>query len=404
MTEKRLILVGSGSRRYRSYIVDAAVSMGIKITLLTDKVVRWEKDLCDNILFVNIRDAEAMQQRLYELMGAIKFDGIITYDEELVIPTAELAQRLGLRYIKPETAVAARNKYVMRSKLKENRIRVPEFVKISDVEDFKKAISIMNFPVVIKPIDGHSSIGVIKIETKEVAYRVFENVTHIKINGRSQNTFILEEYVKGKEISVESLVYENEILHFGITQKYTSSEPYFEEIGHSFPANISQSLRDEIISIVEKGIRALGINIGATHTELRLTSEGPVIIEIGARLGGDRIPYLVYLATGANMAQETIKVALGIKPSIDILYNRGAAIRFIIPYKCGEIVEYPNLDKASNYPGICEVSFKEQVGQIKLPPEGFFTRFGFVIAIADQANEAYQKACEAEKLIVINIQ
>ncbi|AOT70569.1 ATP-grasp domain-containing protein [Geosporobacter ferrireducens] len=400
MEKKRLLVIGSGSENYRRYILETAVQMGLEIILVSNRSATWEIGLCKKIIFSNIDNAAAMYERLSKSIDINSINGIFTYVEEAVYPTAQLAQILGLPFISVQTAQAARNKYVMRKRFEESGLKTPNYVKIRSIEDLQYAQDSLKLPVVIKPIDGWGSIGVIKVEKWEELKGIFEKISKNKFT-ETEPTFILEEYLIGNEVSVESVIFNKKIHHYGIVQKYICNEPYFEEVGHSFPAELPDDLIENTLNVTAKGIEALGINSGVTHTELRLTPSGPVIVEIGARLGGDKIPYLIQLATGINLARNAIKVALGQNPDFEYKFIKGSAIKFFVPPSSCEILEYPDFVDVIKLSNVHELRFKPPFGLLKVPPEGFFTRMGYVVTCDITGEKAYKTACTAEDLIKI---
>ena len=86
---------------------------------------------------------------------------------------------------------------------------------------------------------------------------------------------------------------------------------------------------DEISKVAIDANKAVGIENGPSHTEIIVTKDGPKIVEIGARLGGDCITtHLAPLSTGINMVEACIKIALGEKPNITPTLHCGSAIRY----------------------------------------------------------------------------
>ena len=100
-------------------------------------------------------------------------------------------------------------------------------------------------------------------------------------------------------------------------------------MGHTQPSRLDKKTTDEISRIAREANRAVGISNGPSHTEIIVTKDGPKIVELGARLGGDCITtHLVPLSTGMNMVESCIKIAMGEKPDLSVIIDRGAAIRY----------------------------------------------------------------------------
>lgn len=381
---KSLIVVDSGSERYRRYVIEEAKGMEIQIVLvqITSRY-HWCDELADYVIRTdeNEYDDKRIVSELEKL--GIRFDGILCYVEAYIELTSRIAEYFGLPFTKSKNAKACRNKYAMRQRFKENGIMVPGFQKVSSLKEAHVVIDRIGFPCVIKPVDGYMSIGVSKVESSADLERIFCEI-------RSHaSEFVLEEYMSGSEVSVESLVYGESVIHLAVTEKALGPEPYFEEIAHYVPAEIDDALRGRIFDAATKGIRALEIENSAVHIEMRLTPRGLRIVEIGARLGGDKIPYLVRLATGINMAQAAIRIALGEEPHIERKEKKVASIRFIVPHREGYLTRCPDLNMLNDREEIVEYNFRWNLkDKICLAPHEFSARLGYFIILSDSIDEA----------------
>ncbi len=97
----------------------------------------------------------------------------------------------------------------------------------------------------------------------------------------------------------------------GSDKKILTKEPFFDEIGHIFPANIGPTQRERIFSTVRKAVHAIGLENTIFHAEVRVNKQGVFLLEIGARLGGDYIPRLVKLSTGLDLAKVLVDISTG---------------------------------------------------------------------------------------------
>ncbi len=123
-----------------------------------------------------------------------------------------------------------------------------------------------------------------------------------------QMSVLVEQFLTGPEYSVEVLTG----CVVGITRKWLGPQPYFIEIGHDFPAPLTPAGYEAISSAALAGLRALGLNSGGTHVELRLTATGPVIVEVNPRLAGGMITRMVDEATGIDMILHVVAEAAGL--------------------------------------------------------------------------------------------
>ena len=150
-------------------------------------------------------------------------------------------------------------------------------------------------------------------------------------------------------------------------------------------------------------IKAIGMQNGPTHTELKVTPNGVKVVEIAARLGGDFITSkLVPLSTGVDMIECSFASLFGLKPECDSTLSRGAAIRYIQADE-GVVKGIAGLEKARNIPGIHEIEVYVKIGDHVNTIKNSSDRIGHVIAVGKDANEAEEIAEKAIKMIKIDI-
>jgi len=260
------------------------------------------------------------KEQILEKCKVIGIDGITTIASDLAVVTVNyIAAQMGLVGNDDTYTSQMTNKYEMRLALasinpqkvpvhlRQAHLFVPKFIRTNtDNPHFE---SIQLFPAIVKPTDRSGSRGVTKVynveERQKAIARAFAESLVKEV--------IIEEYVEGKEISVESISYKGMHYVLQITDKVTTGEPYFVELEHHQPSSLSVELQDKIRMLVPLALDALHITNGASHTEIKITPDGDLkIIEIGARMGGDFIgSHLVELSTGYDLLKGVIQVSLG---------------------------------------------------------------------------------------------
>lgn len=162
------------------------------------------------------------------------------------------------------------------------------------------------YPCVVKPCGGSSKAGVSFVDNAEN----FDDA--IKYAQNSTNgSVIVEEYIEGKEISIECISFKGEHQVIQITDKDSSSRPHFVELGHHQPAAITEALREKIKVVVARILKAIGYTNGASHVEVKYKGDELYLIEVNLRGGGDEISNkLVFLSTGIDYLRCMIEVAL----------------------------------------------------------------------------------------------
>ena len=317
-------------------------------------------------------------------------DGIMTLATDMPMRgVAKASDKLHLHSINYETAVKATDKYDMIKAFKAYGVPSPWYYDIDSYEDLKSLKGKVNFPCIMKPTDNAGSHGVAKVNSYEELLASYEYSHSCSRHGK----VIVEEFLEGPEVSVEVMVVDGVVNILQITDKITTEAPHFVEMGHTQPSQLSDDTQQQIREVATAACKSLGINKGPAHVEMRVTSRGPVMIELGARMGGDNITtHLVPLSTGIDMVKATIKVALGEKPDIVPSLHCGSAIRYF-EASYGTISAIDNLEESLRVSGVKQITFTKEVGEESTPIHCSNDRIGFVIAQGVSAEDAV-KACE----------
>lgn len=319
-----------------------------------------------------------------------KPDGIITLATDMPIRSvANATSVLGLPGISLETAIKSTDKFEMIKAFKENRVESPWYYIVDSYKEFQKIIPKLSYPFIIKPTDSAGSRGVILINNQ---YELKDAYTYSKRQSRSGRV-IIEEYMRGHEVSVEVMTIDRKSYVLSVTDKITTGAPYFVEMGHFQQSQLSNEDIEKIKDLAKRAVEAVGINCGPAHVEIMLTKDGPKMIELGARMGGDYITtHLVPLSTGIDMVQAVIELSLGITPDIEPRFSKGSAIRFF-NMGSGTIRSIEGIENAKRIKGIQEVTLTKSCGDIVKDTRSSTDRIGFIIAQAKDAQFAAE-ACE----------
>lgn len=266
---------------------------------------------------------------LSKVMGiatAYQIDGILTRTELLLPVLASVCAATGLPGPSEEVAAMSVDKYLFRQKMAAAGLRTPRYCLPESLTGVRHAIDITGIPAIVKPVDYSGSTGVKLVRSLDEAKEAWQNAIKISPSGRA----IIEEFLIGREVSVETWSEGRRTHIAAITDKQVSTNDHFVELRHTIPANISSEERELVEEEVQHMAGAMKLNNCITHTEVLITGKGPVIIETGARPGGDNIGLrLVELATGINMNRIMLYLAVGRKVPIPALRNHAAAIQFI---------------------------------------------------------------------------
>lgn len=285
-------------------LVERAKQMGLRTICFA-----WEegavcKDICDVFYPLSITEKE----QILDVCHKEHIDGVCTIASDVAAPTvAYVAEQMGLTGNSYEAAVRANNKFAMRNAFMAAGVPCPAYqvCRSADELDMKEIM----YPVIVKPTDRSGSLGI----TKVTNHQELRQAVTIAINHSFEHEALVEQFIEGREISVEFISYGGKHYPLQITDKVTTEAPHFVELAHHQPAALTAEQYDAIYDLTRRALNALGVTNGASHSEYKITKEGKIyVMEIGARMGGDFIGSdLVRLSTGYDFVQGVIEVALG---------------------------------------------------------------------------------------------
>lgn len=325
-------------------------------------------------------------------------DGIMTLATDMPMRSiAAACEKLGLCGISYDTSIKATDKGEMIKSFEKNGVEHPWYFILSAPEQLDIVLDKIEYPCISKPTDNSGSRGVMLIHNEQ---ELRQAVSYSSSNGRSGGV-IVEEYMRGPEVSVEIIVVEGLPNVLNVTDKLTTGAPHFVEMGHSQPSRLPQKDIDKIKDLACRAVLAVGIKNGPAHVEIILTDNGPKMVELGARMGGDCITtHLVPLSTGIDMIEATIRIACGEKTDIENKINKGSAIRYF-DVSNGVITSIEGVEEAENIDGVRQISFVKNIGDTVGDIGSSTDRVGFVIAqgnTPEEAIEICEKACYKIKI------
>ena len=285
-------------------------------------------DPSDNAQCRNLVDA-------FEIVDGQDFEGTIAVAKKYHISAlvtaatdkplrmmARVANKLKLPFFSEETAQISTDKYLMKKCFQKNGIPCAKGKIIESIDDTNE----LSYPLIVKPRDNSGSRGVKLCYNKQDLQEALKEAFKFTC----QKSILVEEFIEGKEYSIEALHYEgiNQIIQF--TEKKVTPFPYNVELGHIQPANLAVTDKDKLTTIINTIGRAFKFENCASHTEVKINSQGIFVIETSPRLGGDYITsLLVPLSTGINIEDCLFDIAL--KEKIIIPQNishKSSGVRF----------------------------------------------------------------------------
>jgi argininosuccinate lyase len=332
-----------------------------------------------------------------------EISALTTSSEYFVASAGRLARILGLPAPPVEAVEICRNKGQLARFLAAADVRVPASRVVRSELEVERAVDELGLPVVVKPVSGSGSVSVRRADTLEQARSLVAALLAVRVNERGMpvpDEVLLQELVAGREYSVEAVG-----THIvGVTSKHLGGpDGSFVEAGHDYPARGPLSEIEAVQSLCRRALQALQFTAGATHTEIKVGRDGPAVIEVNPRLAGGFIPELVRLATGVDLLEATLSVALGQPAELQPQRQGHASIRFLMPEREGVLDELAGLPEARRMPLVSEVSAYRQPGSALSWRGDFRDRVGHVIAVGDDPELTARAAERARSAVVVRL-
>ena len=371
---QKLLFVHSGSTKKR-LTFETAAEMGIEIYLLNANP-GWADAFAQETIYTHGKSLTETLALVEALHQRVNLNGVVTFWEEDVPTCAHIAHHLGLPGNTPQAAMNARSKYHMREALKNAGVPVPNFRLITGEESLMQACRELKLPAVLKPEWGADSEWVTRVENAEHALATYrENRNRARVQDSlypyPPARFVLEEFLYGPEVSVEGVVKDGQVNLYAIIDKAKMDDGSFIERGETTPSRFPQPVQNAIRNMVVKGVQAQGLTNSGIHAEVKITPDGPRIVEIGARMGGDCIQPLVKRVYGINLAEESIRVALNMPVHQPVHSNGWGISTTIVPEQPG-LVNIKPVRYAKRNNKLIEIVYTKQNGdRVEVPPVAY---------------------------------
>lgn len=355
-------------------------------------------ELSDQAEVVSTLDVDGILQ----LAARESVDFVITSTSDAPVRTAAyVSEQLGLPTgISYANAIAATQKDVMRDRLKSAGVPVPQYASCATESDFALALKRFGFHCIVKPADSAASRGVVLVDGKKTEEEI-EQLFADTIEYSRKGVVMVEEHMSGPEVSVEAMTVDGITDIVAVTDKLVTEPPYFVELGHSEPSRLPEESVMLVSEIAKAAIDAIGVETGPSHTEIIVTPEGPKVVEIAARLGGDFITSkLVPLSTGIDLVGVSVAFALGEKADYSPSRIYGSAIGFITAEE-GVIESFRVDDDIYKIEGLEEVELYKQPGEYVSRPHSSSDRVGHIICSGQNVAEALESLEKARSKVAI---
>lgn len=290
--------------------IPAAKERKLRVSVITSshesfRIPESYANQIDHLVFADDNEMTTLLRLAQEIHGHDPIDAVVAGIEFYVPATARIAHALGVPGLDPERVEVVRNKALMRQCLADAHIRVPRFAGVTNAIDLEQAAKNIGFPAVVKPTEMAASIGVARVDNAVELLAAYEDIQR---DGGAcgflpDAEVLVEELLVGTEYAVNGYVtLDGAISVCGILELVLGKQPHFLELGHTCYRPEDLPTTEVLSEYIRSVVKAVGITVGAFHAEVILTKEGPVLVEIAARLPGDNQLDMSKITTGIDFA------------------------------------------------------------------------------------------------------
>ena len=335
-------------------------------TIVTDQSLKSPGfSYCDEKILLSTKDIEGHELLAKKLKKSKNLVGVYTQGADVEYTVAKAAKAAGLPGIDPEVARICNDKILMRELFKSRNVDKVKFQSASNYNKALSAVKKIGFPCIIKPADNSASRGITVVESLSAVKKAFDEAIR---NCYHRKEVIIEEFLKGVEYSVDTIVWDSKVYPCGISDRtFLRSSKYRIQSGSLTPSLLPSCIQHEMYNLMQKAALAIGVDKGAFKGDLILIKNKPKIIEVTARTsGGYDSQYRKPYSFGIDMLKATIDIAVGKELDFRDIVPRWTkwSKTFSVFPKPGKIKKISGIKTAKKIPGVKDIFIIADKGDI----------------------------------------
>ena len=233
--------------------------------------------------------------------------------DQALLTVAKVSEELGLPcYIDYQTALNVTNKAYMKQVFADNDISTARCVVMGQMD--WDAISGMEFPLIVKPVDCNSSKGVKKVQNRQELEEAFADAVRFS----RTDTALVEDFIEGPELTVDVYVEDGKahVLSLSNNDKI-GEEDKFVIFRTRYPAVSSDVLMDQVRKTAQQIADAFGIKNAPMLIQMITDGKRVYVLEFSARTGGGVKYLLIKRVSGFDVIKAVVDLTLGLKPHVE---------------------------------------------------------------------------------------
>ena len=378
-----LLVAPSGSYRIAAY-TKAARALGMSILVVSNSKHSLVPEIANGIT-ADFGQPEHAYSTIIESIQDLNIACVLATDDSCVELCSRVAKYLGLAQNSAAAAKLTQRKDLARVALSNAGCNTPKY-QIVAINNARPATLSIEYPVVIKPLALSASRGVIRVDNDGDYAAAIKRVDAI-LNSTGQQGFtrehlLVESYIDGDEYAVEGFMTEG---RFNLLTIFDKPEPltgpFFEETYYLTPTRLDTSQKAALVEEVASCCAAYGLHHGPVHAEARLSTRGPILLELAARTIGGQCGQLIEFSLQQKLEELVIQGMCGLVPHVDES-TESAGVLMIPITDTGILQRVEGLTAALQTEYIRDIEIHINPGYELIPlPEGA-SYLGFIFAQA----------------------
>ncbi|HWH04359.1 MAG TPA: ATP-grasp domain-containing protein [Gemmatimonadales bacterium] len=401
------------STSYRtSAFIAAARRIDLDLTVASDFPSTFETAHPDALVTFDFTNPALATDQARVFHARHPVSAVVGMDDDTAVLAAVIAPALGLRANPVAATEAARDKHRQRELFAAAGVPIPGFSLRQLSDDPDAVAGVVPYPCVLKPLRLAASRGVIRADNPGQFMTARARLAAILAQpdaaacGEPARQYLVEEFIPGVEVAVEGLVEQGHLHVLALFDKPDPLDgPYFEESIYVTPTRLSADVRTAVEDCTARAVRALGIERGPVHAEVRWNQRGAWLIEIAARPIGGRCSAVLRFGPGLMSLEELLlRRALDL-PVTSLEREPTASGVMMIPVPgAGTLKGVKGREDAAQVPGVVEVVITAHPGERLVPwPEG--ARYpGFIFARGSTGAAVERSLREAHRRLTFELE
>ncbi|MFZ3579529.1 ATP-grasp domain-containing protein [Virgibacillus sp. DJP39] len=400
MKQNKLFLVGV-HKTHTAKAIERAKMMGFQI-VVGDKKESLEKHKglvkdAHRLVYVDYNNFEDLLSTTLRLVESELINTIFSFNEYALYNVARVQENIGISGNSSESINICDDKYKTKKTLSESGLHINNFAICDSEFSVENFIKEYGLPVVLKPTKQKASIGVIEIKSESQIKQAFKECKELC---NPNDKILVEEYIKGREVSIEAIVYKGTVYVWGITEKLIYSNTFVES-GHITPYKHGDLDSGFFNNITEKIVNSIGVKMGPLHIEGFIHDNNFIVGEVHTRYGGDNISLITECSIRSDMHSPIFAEIGDINYRIKINSPDSFYGVNYIHAKPGIIESVRGHEDLNELKNLIEYKLTCDVGDKVNPLRNSYDRLGWFLVRANSRNEILETMETIQKQVKI---